>query len=306
MWRGPNGPRRSAARQALVNTANETKATLPSVLKDLPNIKADESEMLSLDTLPPLQKGDCPAHSKTIVKVIDEDTLNAAIMLIDTIKSSKAPASNDTSQTNSRSPSLRPAVLNFASDTQPGGGWQTGAMAQEEALCYRSSLSLSLHKRYYPWSSVQGLYTRDVVVIRSSKVDGHALLGPAVAVTDLPVVSVLSVAAVRNPKLSHEQVPGAEPRVLFAEASDLDLTKKKMRLALRMAAAKGHDCLVLGALGCGAFKNPVEQVALAWREVLGDTEFEGGWWREVWFAVLEGADGRTVSIFKEVLDGKEI
>lgn len=280
---------------------------MPFILKDLPNIKADESEMLSLDNLPPLKKEDCPKHKKAIIKVINEDTFNAAIMLKDTACSSHSLASS-TSSTNAQNIPLssRPAVLNLASDTQPGGGWQTGAMAQEEALCYRSSLSMSLHKHYYPWDALQGLYTRDVLVIRSSTADGHALLGPAVAAADLPVVSVLSIAAVRRPKLADAPSPGGKPRKVFADGDDRVLTKKKMRLALRMAASKRHDCLVLGALGCGAFRNPAEEIADAWREVLGEAEFAGGWWREVWFAVLDKTNEDNYDVFEEVLGGMEV
>lgn len=280
---------------------------MPFILKDLPNIKVDGSEMMSLDTLPPLKGEDCPQHKKAIIKVINEDTFNAAIMLKDTVCSSRAPASSTNSSSTQNSPlSSRPAVLNLASDTQPGGGWQTGAMAQEEALCYRSSLSLSLHKHYYPWDVLQGLYTRDVVVIRSSIADGHTLLGPAVAAADLPVVSVLSIAAVRRPKLTDARSLGGKQRKVFADGGDRLLTKKKMRLALRMAASRGHDCLVLGALGCGAFRNPTEEVADAWKEVLGEAEFAGGWWREVWFAVLDKTDEGNFEVFEEVMDGMEV
>lgn len=70
----------------------------------------------------------------------------------------------------------RIAVMNLASEKKPGGGWLTGALAQEEALCYRSSLSLSLHKTYYPLEKLDAVYTRDVVVVRSSMDAGHQLL----------------------------------------------------------------------------------------------------------------------------------
>lgn len=303
------GGERSAARQALVDTANETKSVLPFILKDLPNFKADESELLSLDNLPGLKKEDCPKHRKAIIKVINADTFDAAIMLRDSIccSPSLSPSTNLSSHQQSLPPSSRrPAVLNLASDTHPGGGWQTGAMAQEEALCYRSSLSLSLHKHYYPWTAEQGIYTRDVVIIRSSTSDGHALLAPKIAAADLPLVSVLSIAALRRPKVVDVPTPGGGQRKGFANREDALLTRKKMRLALRMAASRGHDCLVLGALGCGVFRNPVEDVAEAWKEVLGENEFEGGWWREVWFAVLDVGNEGNFDAFEKTLGGVEV
>lgn len=289
-------------RQALTEVANQTKSVLPFILKDLPNIKAEESEMLSLDTLPALKQDDCPKHNKAVINVINEDTFNAAIMLAD----SSASSSTNTGSSTQAAISVKPAVLNLASDTSPGGGFERGAIAQEEALCYRSSLFLSLHKTYYPWTPLQGLYTRDVVIIRSAMSDGHSLLAPAVAATSLPVVSVISIAAVRRPKLEDAQTASGEQRKVFKDAEDRVLTKKKMRLALRMAASKGHDSLVLGALGCGAFRNPAEEIADAWKEVFGEDEFGGGWWREVWFAVLDPNKEGNFELFEKVLGGLQV
>lgn len=288
----------SAQRQALIAIANETKSVLPFILKDLPDIKADESERLSLDKLPALAKNDCPKHLKASIKVLNEDSFNAAIMLKDSTTSSR-------DNTIPNRPN-RVAVLNLASEKSPGGGWENGAMAQEEALCYRSSLSLSLHKHHYPWGDLEGLYTRDVVIIRSSTSDGHALLAPATTATDLPVVSVLSVAALRRPKLSDAQTLAGGKRKVFANASDRIMTKDKMRLTLRMAAVKGHDRLVLGAIGCGAFYNPPEEIAEAWKEVLLEDEFSGGWWKDVWFAVFDRKNEGNFDIFEKVLGGMEV
>lgn len=305
--RGSHDEGREAKRKVLVNVANETKSVLPLILHTLPSIKAEESEVLSLDALPTLNQGDCPKHNKATIKVINEDTLNAAIMLKDSIESSSSPgASTDNGSSTQISLSARPAVLNLASDTSPGGGFERGAMAQEEALCYRSSLFLSLHKTYYPLAPLQGLYTRDVVVIRSSMSDGHTLLPPAISAADLPVVSVVSIAAIRCPKVDGGQTVSGGQRDVFRDAADRVLTKKKMRLALRIAASKGHDCLVLGALGCGAFKNPVEEVADAWKEVLEEDEFGGGWWREMWFAVLDPNHNGNFDLFDKVLGGVQV
>jgi uncharacterized protein (TIGR02452 family) len=73
-----------------------------------------------------------------------------------------------------------------------------------------------------------------------------------------------------------------------------------------MAAARGHSLLVLGALGCGAFRNPPREVARLWAEVLGEAEFAGGWWREIVFAVLDTRREGNLEVFEEVLEGLEI
>lgn len=301
-WRGGRGQGFHTSqppkdRHALAIIAGQTKVALPYILKDLPALKADESELLTLDTdLPPLKTNDCPKHPKTTIKVVNDDTFDAATAIMDR---------DDPNRTNDLH--YRPAALNFANEVSPGGGWLKGAMAQEEALCYRSSLSLSLHKRYYPWRPLQGVYTRDVVIIRSSVDNGHKLVDPNEPASELRVVSVLSVAALRQPDLSDGQVlgSGAKQKV-FAKKEDRDLTKKKMKLALRMAASRGHDRLVLGALGCGAFANPANEVVECWKEVFEDNEFSGGWWKEVCFAVRDPKNSGNFEIFEKILAGLEV
>jgi uncharacterized protein (TIGR02452 family) len=175
------------------------------------------------------------------------------------------------------------AVLNLASERSAGGGWYKGALAQEEALCYRSSLYLSLHKSYYPLPSLTAIYSPSVIIIRDAMARGHALLG-STKVADLPVVSVISVAALRNPELTDDQKQ-------FKNEGQRAETKRKIRLTLRVAAGNGHSKLVLGALGCGVFANPPKEVAECFLEVFREKEFQGGWWEEIAFAIMDNVRG---------------
>lgn len=276
-------------RAALAATAKETRQVLPDILRELTHVHASKSHALFLSTLPPLPTTDCPKFPRAAIKIVNEDTFNAAIRL-----SAEKPNSG------------RVAVLNMASHSHPGGGWLKGAMAQEEALCYRSSLALSLHRRYYPWKQRMAIYTPDCVVIRGDVPSGHKLLVPAVKEADLPVVSVLSVAALRCPELGTETLPDGKERQIFKHLKDRELTKDKMRLCLRMAASKGHRLLVLGALGCGAFRNPKREIADCWLEVLHEAEFQGGWWEAVWFAVYDRKNEGNFEVFDEKLGGVEV
>jgi uncharacterized protein (TIGR02452 family) len=290
-------------RVVLAATAKETRTVLPDILAEIPDIRASKSEALFLSTLPALRAADCPGHKnggKTTIKIVNQDTFNAAIDLA--------------SQSSLSADSSRVAVLNMASHSNPGGGWIKGAMAQEEALCYRSSLALSLHKRYYPWKQRMGLYTPDVVIIRSDVPSGHKLLVPDVAPADLPVVSVLSIAAPRCPDVRKVKetvnTTGSGStvveRTVYADPAVRDLLKQKMRLCLRMAGHKGHGLLVLGALGCGAFRNPRREVAHCWLEVFREAEFQGGWWEEVWFAVYDRRNEGNFEVFEEILGGVQV
>ncbi|KAF3047406.1 hypothetical protein E8E12_003766 [Didymella heteroderae] len=176
-------------------------------------------------------------------------------------------------------------VLNLASERHAGGGWQNGAMAQEESLCYRSSLYRSLRRAFYPLPSLSVIYTPSVVIIRSATTDGHALYREKAL--DLPVASVLSVAALRHPDLATD----ADGTDRFSNAGQRAETKRKIRTSLRVAARQGHKKLVLGALGCGVFANPPTDVAECFLEVFREREFQGGWWSDVVFAVLDNKSG---------------
>lgn len=286
---------RQVRQSNLSQTAQETIIVLPSVLSQLPSINAEKSTLHLLAGLPSLKTETCPGHKGCPVRVIDDDSLDAAIAL-------------------SKPDAARVVVLNLASDTHAGGGWVNGALAQEESICYRSSLYLSLHGSYYPLPPFGAIYTPSMVVMRTSWTKGHAIMYNTKP-EDLPVTSVISLAALRCPNTRSIQDPADRSIVLrygFENHADRNLTKSKMRLCLRLAGTNGHTRLVLGALGCGAFRNPTEEVAICWREVLQEPEFGGGWWEEIVFAVLDkGSDGDNgardndgnFAVFERVLDG---
>lgn len=134
--------------------------------------------------------------------------------------------------------------------------------------------------------------------MREDLASGHGLLD-LTRPEDLPVVSVVSVAAVRDPEVvwvGEEEGDGGvkgkgRGREVYKFAEDRETMKGKMRVVLRIAAVNGHRRVVLGALGCGAFGNPRGEVVECWREVLGEREFAGGWWETVVFAVMDGGGG---------------
>jgi uncharacterized protein (TIGR02452 family) len=336
----------------LKKIADETKAVLPNVLKQLPNFNATYSLVHNLKDLVTVDARCCPGfeiqsgRKGTRIKVFDMDTYDAAIGLApkytasthmnlcrpyssdlylnseaydtdDELKDAVNKYNGDVQKYASLSSPKRPtnlpgnaailtpkpvAVLNLASERSAGGGWYKGALAQEEALCYRSSLYLSLHKSYYPIPSLSAIYSPSVLIIRDAMARGHALLASTKA-ADLPVTSVISVAALRHPELTDDQKQ-------FKNAGARAETKRKIRLTLLIAAMNGHTKLVLGALGCGVFGNPPKEVAECFLEVF--MEFPGGWWEEVVFAIMDNVRGDqggkngvgNYGEFYRVLDGQ--
>ncbi|KAI1162726.1 hypothetical protein F5B18DRAFT_365024 [Nemania serpens] len=299
----------SPVRDRLRAVAQDTCSLLPALLRELRTEKdAHKSIKYSTARLPFLDPLPVPLHSQpATIEVTNEDTLNAAIRLLESDK--------DEQDGPDQSP---PAILNFANSRTPGGGWMNGAMAQEEAICYRSSLALSLDPDLYPLRKDEGIYSRYVLVMRGDMSSGHHRMSAELA--RLPVVSVLTIPALRNPEIRSFQLRtsytvAGEPSILretwrdkhvFRHDHDRDITKGKMRLALRMAARHDHRKLVLGALGCGVFGNPPEDIAHCWLSVLREDEFSGNRWSDVCFAVYDPKHEGNHEIFREVLAGREV
>jgi len=64
-----------------------------------------------------------------------------------------------------------------------------------------------------------------------------------------------------------------------------------MRGLLWTALTNGHDSIVLGAWGCGAFRNPPNHIALLFQQVLQEPEFRGRFKRVV-FAIFDDHNAR--------------
>ncbi|KAJ5816351.1 hypothetical protein N7447_008584 [Penicillium robsamsonii] len=318
-------------RQVLRQTAQETLHVLPGLLNRLnSDRKAHKSKKLSSKSVGHLHPSDCPRFpTPATIRVINDDTLNVAVRLFESAQAGRIDPSPQ---------NPRPIIMNFASHRKPGGGWLNGAMAQEESICYRSSLALSLNSRDYPLALDESIYSPYVLVMRSDLASGHTLLAsPSTPPEDLPVVSGITIAALYRPAIrtlvprdsqkqrrgsphshshssyhsSHHSSPSPSPprrhpQQVFARDKDRRLTKSKMRQALRIAGTNGHGMLVLGALGCGVYANPPAEVAQCWLEVLRETEFRGNWWREVCFAVYDPKNEGNFATFERALAGKKV
>lgn len=98
-------------------------------------------------------------------------------------------------------PTARIGVLNMASERNPGGGWLRGALAQEEALCFRSTLAATLYRRYYPLPAFGAIWSPDVTVFRGEVSSWCKIYRP----DQMFKVGVVSLAALRCPKLTRDR-----------------------------------------------------------------------------------------------------
>ncbi|WP_253776187.1 TIGR02452 family protein [Goodfellowiella coeruleoviolacea] len=175
------------------------------------------------------------------------------------------------------------ACLNFASAKKPGGGYRTGAHAQEESLARCSGLVACLESvpEYYEFHRAQRdplyshriIYSPSVPVFRDES--GELLAEPyrlAFLTSPAPNAS-----AIRLPEQRAEL-----PRVLSERAAKV----------LAVAHAHGHRRLVLGAWGCGVFGNDPRQVARIFADLLLPGGQFAGRFAHVVFAVFDQAPGR--------------
>lgn len=196
-------------------------------------------------------------------------------------------------------------VLNFASATNPGGGVVWGSTAQEECLCRCSTLYANLTQRNL-WNSFYGphreqnnplynddcIYTPDVVVFKSDTASPAPL--PA---DEWWHVNVITCAA---PNLRNDRDGTVRVSVSNAELKTLHI--QRMRRILNIAAAEGNEVVILGAYGCGAFKNPPEVVAEAMKQVVNEFRY---YFKTIEFAVYcSPRDERNYQVFHRVLGGQ--
>ncbi|MFH8570634.1 TIGR02452 family protein [Streptomyces sp. NPDC017993] len=187
-----------------------------------------------------------------------------------------------------------PAVLNFASARNPGGGYLNGAQAQEEALCRGSALYSCVREapEFYaahraapsPFYSDRVILSPGVPVFR----DDRGTL------REVPYEAGFLTAAAPNAGVIARQRPDETVRVAAA------LTARAERV-LEVAAVGGHRHLVLGAWGCGVFRNEPAEVARAFAVHLLDGGRFAGWFDRVVFAVLDRReDSPTRAAFTRV------
>jgi uncharacterized protein (TIGR02452 family) len=183
----------------------------------------------------------------------------------------------------------RTIALNFASAKNPGGGFLFGSEAQEESLARASSLYACLEGRsMYPFHRRHDdalytdyvIYSPAVVVFRDS--DGKLLETPfTCSFLTAPAPNAGAVLQ-RDPKRGDELGRALQTRI---------------NKVLSVAAGQGYDAIILGAWGCGVFKNDPRHVAkLFHAAVTGDF---AGVFRLIHFAVLDHSrDSAVIAPFE--------
>lgn len=178
---------------------------------------------------------------KPIIQILDTDTVSALYMI-----------NNFYSNI---------GILNFASFKYPGGMFLKGSSAQEEALCHESNLYETLKffdNTYYSGNRYEckmnptinstyldkGIYSPNIIFIRENKNNINA--------------AVITVAA---PNIRNADV------VILERFNSVALSNR-IKFVLDIAETENLKTLILGAFGCGVFRQNPEEVAYLFKEYL--------------------------------------
>jgi uncharacterized protein (TIGR02452 family) len=172
-----------------------------------------------------------PLHEQTLVEVTNLDTFTNCGKLI--------------------KEGYNVVGLNFASPSRPGGGVEDGSFAQEEDLFRRSNYTSVMSKKHYRLPEDASIYSPQVMVIKDAN---YQLLAEPFN------VAMIASAALRHPKLTNQG--------RYFYQADRETMKMKVEQIFKVAYFKGHDTLVLGAYGLGAFKNSTSDVIEIFNEVI--------------------------------------
>lgn len=176
------------------------------------------------------------------------------------------------------------AILNFASYKNPGGGYLKGSFAQEEALCSESTLYPVLAKfehTYYDWNREHlnhALYTN------------RALYSPEIIFkrdNEEVVTNVITCAAPNYYCAGRQGISYEE---------NIKALTSRVKFMYDVAEDNSIDTLILGAWGCGVFRQDAYIVAeLLINEAIGRS------FNQVIFAVPNNNRNNNYYYFSQVL-----
>lgn len=188
------------------------------------------------------------------------------------------------------------AALNFASAKNPGGGFLNGSQAQEESLARSSALHASLlcaweyYERHRASPSL--LYSDAMILSPGCPVfrdDSGTLLEEPHLATFITSAAPNAGAAANNRPEELAQIP--------------DVFERRCEFVLALAASHGYKNLVLGAWGCGVFRNDPKVVANAFTFFLREPWI--GRFQHVVFSVLDSSASQdTFSAFQRAIMGE--
>ena len=214
---------------------------------------------------------------KPNIQIVDTDTVSALFMICDFYKNI--------------------GILNFASYKYPGGMFLKGSTAQEESLCHESDLFeiLSYFDDYYYKTnrneyklglinnlySDRGIYSPEVLFIKNNE-------NTELSLNNKTFANVISVAA---PNIRNIY----DKNILRENGIALN---NRIKFVLDIAESEKIDTLILGAFGCGVFRQNPKEVASIFKKYLLSEKYN---FTNVIFAIPYSDKNNNYKAFVEVL-----
>ena len=185
------------------------------------------------------------------------------------------------------------AALNFASAKNPGGGFLTGSQAQEESLARSSALHASLMNAWEFYEQ----HRQDSSPLYSDSI----ILSPNCPVFRDDAGNLLS--AVHYTTFISAAAPNAGA-LSDTRSNDLyrvpEVFERRAEYVLAVAALQGYRHVVLGAWGCGVFRNDPRMVASVFMKLLHSSRWKNRFSRVI-FSILDPSPQQAlVQMFKNI------
>ncbi len=150
------------------------------------------------------------------------------------------------------------ALLNFASYRHAGGGFITGAWAQEEAICHDSTL-------YNVLCKFESFYAENEHSLNRSLYTDRAIFSPGVVFSRGGKQAECGVITCAAPNFSAARGRGV------TESENEAALKQRVDFVISIAEEQSCETIILGAWGCGVFGQDPAVVARLFKERLAAT-----------------------------------
>lgn len=147
------------------------------------------------------------------------------------------------------------ALLNFASYRHPGGGFITGAWAQEEAICHDSTL-------YNVLCKFDSFYAENEKKLNNSLYTDRAVFSPKIIFERNEKSAECDVITCAAPNFGAARGRG------ITDSQNEAALKQRVDFVISIAEENGCDTVVLGAWGCGVFGQDPKLAARLFKERL--------------------------------------
>lgn len=213
-------------------------------------------------------------YDDTILNVVNENCIKTCLKLNKEYKKEKI------------------GLLNMASITKLGGGVINGTKAQEEEIFRSTDIYSKVTGNHYPINEDQLIYTPEVRILqcRNSK-EYKSFIDVK---KEKCVVDVISLPALRKPNVIIDEYSDTER---YEDDEDRETMKEKIDAMFKIFIKSECKHIVLGALGCGVYKNPINEVISIYKELLEEYK---SYFKTITFSVLSSKEDHYLyNIFHE-------